>query len=305
MSDGNGLIQYQGDYDVIEYADKHDSGYGDRISSDDVRDVVNQSRRSRDVVEYDDSPSLREVVRRSKQQVQDRAEERAARELGPGQSLKRHFDTLPAGVRADIRALDTWRSYYEPVNWYTHLCHQNGTNLPAALKTVKALEDQWQADPSSAIASMCQRTGIDPRALAYIFYQRCYNPQAWAANQVSNAEYRRGAGDMSNMMIGNQMQSEIAAFSQANPDFEHFRADVIAELESGRIPNGGTYTQMLSQAYNNVLRAARGKAAAIAKGRAKHVGGAPSSNRRGGSAMGGSSTTDAIVEAINAQRGTV
>jgi hypothetical protein len=138
--------------------------------------------------------------------------------------------------------------------------------------------------------------------MAQIFWQRVFDPQAYAAQIVNNSSYRTGASHMATAA----QQSDIDAFMQANPNAQHFRTDMINALSTANFQGGVSNWQMLSWAYGEAVKnvQAREKVLARAKKAGKAVGGAPSAGRPSRSA-GGGSTTDAIVEAINAQRGTV
>jgi hypothetical protein len=72
-------------------------------------------------------------------------------------------------------------------------------------------------------------------------------------------------------------------FSGAPNDhaLEDFRQEISNELASGRIPDGIPFREMLEKSYAAVIKAARGKAAAIkAKGASKAVGGSPGTHSR-------------------------
>jgi hypothetical protein len=74
-----------------------------------------------------------------------------------------------------------------------------------------------------------------------------------------------------------------ASFSGGPNDhaLEDFRQEISNELASGRIPDGIPFREMLEKSYAAVIKAARGKAAAIkAKGASKAVGGSPGTHSR-------------------------
>jgi hypothetical protein len=199
-----------------------------------------------------------------------------------------------------VKDLAAWRDFGAPLAPFAELCQRNGTNIHTALAQYNRLENIFINDPAEGFVAICQRQGIDPRIMAQVFWQRVYDPQSYAARIVDNSSYRQGAANMA----GAAMNGDIQAFMKANPGAEHFRSDMINLLSYVNFPAGTSNWQMLSWAYDQAVKDARAKAAAVKKA-SKAFGGAPSASRSSRSTGGGSSTTDAIYEAINAQRGLV
>jgi hypothetical protein len=99
---------------------------------------------------------------------------------------------------------------------------------------------------------------------------------------------------------------------EANPGAKHFVDEMSSVISRTNFPAGTSNWQKLEWSYAQALKDARVKAATVnkAKKAGKAVGGAPSREnpavlRTSGSTGSGTSTTDAIRDAINAQRGTV
>jgi hypothetical protein len=284
--------------DLIEYNDSAVTQYED-VGSD-VREAYERHKGSRDVIEYDDSRPLGDVIRASVDHVKNKGELRARQQHGPGTSLNYHWDRLPAGVRSDVKELQQWRDFAAPLMPFAELCQRNGTNIYTALRQYNGLENIFIQDPCEGFVAICRRQGIDPQVMARAFWQRVFDPQSWAASRVNDSSYQTGASHMA----GAAMQADINAFMKANPGAEHFRADMVNLLSGVNFEAGVSNWQMLTWALGQAVKDARAKAAAVKKA-SKAVGGSPGSNRASRSTVGGSSTTDAILEAINAQRGLV
>jgi hypothetical protein len=161
-----------------------------------------------------------------------------------------------------------------------------------------SLHRHWDRLPRGVRADV--RKGIDPGIMARAFWQRVYDPHAWAAQKVNDASYLTGASHMADTARG----TDIDAFMKATPGAEHFREEMANLLSRVNFQAGTSNWQMLGWAYGEAVKNARAKAATVKKA-GKHVGGAPSAGRTRSNGSGNSSTTNAIVEAINAQRGTV
>jgi hypothetical protein len=283
------------DRELVEY-----DGDGELSVYDDISNAVDQHRRSTEIAEYDDSRSLGDVIRSSVDHSKNKQEIRARQTHGSGTGIKRHWDSLPASVRADVRDLSAWRDFGAPLAPYAELCQRNGTNLLAAVQGFNGLENMFLQDPVEAIMFVCRRKGLDPGVMARCFWQRVYDPQTWAAGRVNNLSYQTGATHMASAA----MNGDIVAFMKANPGAENFRDDMANILSRYNFPAGTSNWQMLEWSHAQAVKDARAKAAAVKKA-GKHVGGAPPVGRASRSSGGGSSTTDAIYEAIAAQRGTV
>jgi hypothetical protein len=287
--------------DLVEYDGGQLSQYED-VGSD-VREAFERHKSSTEVIEHDSSRSLGDVIRSAVNSVKNKGESRARQEHGSGASLERHWDRLPKGVKADVRDLAQWRDYYARFTPFAQLCQKNGTDLYTALTQYNRLENAMIADPVSGTMAIWDRLGLDRLVMVHAANQYIYDPQSWAAQQINNVSYQQGASNMA----GAAMNADISAFIKANPGAEHFRNEMAAQLSYVNFPAGTSNWQMLAWAYNEAVKDAGAKERVVAKAKraGKAVGGAPSSNRISGSTGGGSSTADAIREAINAQRGTV
>jgi hypothetical protein len=284
--------------DLVEYDGGQLSQYED-VGSD-VREAYERHKTSTEVIEYDDSRSLGDVIRSSVSNAKNKADWKAQREHGSGASLARHWDTLPRGVRADVKDLAQWRDFGAPLAPYEQLCRTNGTNLLNAVHGFNQLENMFLSDPVEAIMFVCQRKGLDPGVMARCFWQRVYDPQGWAAGRVNNLSYQTGAAHMESAA----RNADMAAYFRANPGAEHLRNEMADVLSRYSVPQGLSNWQMLDLAHAQALKDARAKAAAIKKA-SKAVGGSPPVGRGSGSSGSGNSTRDAILAAIDAQHGTV
>jgi hypothetical protein len=244
---------------------------------------------------------LSEVVRSAVEHSKSKQEWRARQQHGSGTGIKRHWDSLPASVRADVKDLAQWRDYYGRFTPFAELCQKNGTDLYTALRQYNWFENLCIQDPTEGIVAICQRLGIDPRIQAQALWQRVYDPQGWAAQKVNNSSYQTGASHMA----GAARVADANSFLEANPGARHLINEMSEVLSRSTFPPGASNWQKLEWSYAQALKDARAKAATVnkAKKAGKAVGGAPSYSSRGGSGSG-NSTRDAILEAINAQRGT-
>jgi hypothetical protein len=98
--------------------------------------------------------------------------------------------------------------------------------------------------------------------------------------------------------------ADANAFLAANPNANHFMDEMSSLISRTNFVAGTSNWQRLQWAYDQALKDARAKAAAVKKA-SKAVGGSPGSRGSRSSGSGGSSTTDAIIAAIDAQRGAV
>jgi hypothetical protein len=169
-------------------------------------------------MEHDDRRSLTDVVRGAVESSRNKADWKAQKEHGSGASLARHWDTLPRGVRADVRELAQWRDFGAPLARYDALCRTNGTNLLTAVHGFNQLENLFISDPVEAIMFVCQRKGLDPGIMARCFWQRVYDPQTWAAGRVNNLSYQTGASHMA----GAACTADANSFLEANPSAQPF-----------------------------------------------------------------------------------
>jgi hypothetical protein len=101
--------------------------------------------------------------------------------------------------------------------------------------------------------------------------------------------------------------ADAASFLEANPGAKHFVDEMTSLISYTNFPAGTSNWQKLAWAYNQAVKDAGAKERVVAKAikAGKAVGGAPSTSRTSGLNGSGNSTTDAIREAINAQRGAV
>ena len=250
----------------------------------------------------------------------------------PGFSVqsKADWDKLPEHVRADIAKreaeVDAGFKRYSGLGKYAQEAEKNGTTLQTAVDDYYAIEQGLRKDFLGGLEAICQRFGVDPRALTTAMGQRYglapgQQQQRQAAppqqQQIDPRQIEdRAVQRFREEMEGREINQQIAAFSAdtKNRYFENVKNDMALLLQNGKAGSlkeaydaacwlhPEIRTMLLkeqSAAPNNAAAATQARAAA------KAVGGAPSAgfNPSDKPAYNPNETTrDTIVAAVRAQK---
>jgi hypothetical protein len=291
MSGGGDLTAYQGD-DLAEMPE----GQLSEGPADTVQDI-------KDIVESMKEDQARGVRRGTsiehKRQTQGDA---FSRRIGLPKSFSEkaaaHWANLPRAVKGDVRKIeadrDGWRAAansWAPLMPFAKLCASNGTTLERALHEYNALENLFIRDPVEAVGQMCQRLGIDPRAMINAAIARLNNPGMYTPAPQQQQQQADPAAAAVNQMA-------------KDPRFPHFMQ--LRQRMSQLISNGAS--DNLAHAYMLAFNERSGKSNVVARARAaaKAVSGAPSSGHvPSGVGPASDSRRDIIRAAIAAQRGEI
>lgn len=197
------------------------------------------------------------------QQPADPAQQAAAAPAGPppGWSVaaKAAFETLPPAVKEAVAKRETEINQgfaklaeYKGLDPWVEMAREHGQDLPNVLKAYTEAENLLEQNFLGGINFLCQRYGVDPRAMAQAFLgghgqqqqpQQGGQPdpfvqklsaieqavqQLMGSQQQREAEYERQQNDA--------VMSEIERFAAnpANKFFENVRADMALLYQTGK-----------------------------------------------------------------------
>jgi hypothetical protein len=255
-------------------------------------------------------------------------------------ATKAIWDTLPESVKADIAKreaeVSTGFKSYEGLAPFAKLAESNGTTIQRALHEYNALENTFSQDPIKGVEAICQRLGVNPRALVNAMGHRygLAAPQSQQAPGNGQQQHNPGQAPQPPVdpaaiarQVYEQVQQEtssreltasVGAFSAnpANKYFENVRESMAALLsteQANSLKEAYDAACWLNPQVRAILLAEQAtkptqkSAGAVSQARAaaKAVSGAPASGSKpvAGSGDPNQSRRDLIREAVAAQRG--
>jgi hypothetical protein len=269
----------------------------------------------------------------------------------PGFSVasKEAWDQLPDSVKTDIAKRETEMNAgmqrYSGLGRYASEAERNGTTLQKAVDDYYAVEQSLRGDFIGGVEAICQRFGVDPRALSTAMQARyggaapqqadhgqqstqAPQPQAIdrnaiieAARAAARAEHEAARAADLEEQERRDTQTQISAFSSdpKNRFFENVRDDMATLMSAGKAQtlkeaydaacwlNPETRTILIREQATSANPAKAAAAVNQAKAAAKAVGGAPAPGFKP-AAPGHDpnlSLRDTIKAAMSAQRGAV
>ena len=259
------------------------------------------------------------------------ASEASAYRPPPGFSVasKTAWDQLPESVRADIakreEEVDAGFKRYTGLGRFAEEAERNGTTLQAAVADYHQVETGLRQNFLAGVEGICQRFGVDPRALASAMQARYGGqgeaqqgqPQERQPPQIDpRAIAQQAANEVRAELEAQRLKSEVEAF-EANPKnkfYANVRGDMASLINTGK-------AKTLEQAYEaacwlnpeirallikeqSSVQASKPNAAVQARAAAKAVGGAPAPGINTGQAKPKNlSIADSVDAAVNAQLG--
>jgi hypothetical protein len=248
------------------------------------------------------------------------------------------WDKLPDFVKADItkREADVASGFksYEGLSPFVKLAESNGTTIQRALHEYNTLENTFSQDPIKGVEAICQRLGVNPRALVNAMGHRyglapqqqqatgdgqqgpAPAPQAPPVDPAAIA--RQVYEQVQTETSSRELTASVEAFAAnpANKYFENVREPMAALISTGQANSlQAAYDAAcwLNPAVRAILLAEQAtkptqkSAGAVhqARAAAKAVSGAPASGSRpmSGSGDPNQSRRDLIKQAIAEQRG--
>lgn len=198
------------------------------------------------------------------QQPADPAQQAAAAPAGPppGWSVaaKAAFETLPPAVKEAVAKRETEINQgfaklaeYKGIDPWVEMARENGQDLPTVLKAYTEAENLLEQNFLGGINFLCQRYGVDPRAMAHAFLGGQQQPQQGqqpggqpdpyaqklsaieqAVQQLMGSQQQREAEFERQQNEAVMTEIERFAANPANKFFENVRADMALLYQTGK-----------------------------------------------------------------------
>jgi hypothetical protein len=128
---------------------------------------------------------------------------------------------------------------YEGLEEFAQEAQRNGTTIQSAVKDYAEAEKALRRDFAGGVEHICQKMGVDPRALVGELHQRYFGPNGNQHAAMAAQQHQQS-----------QIDRSIAEFAKdpKNGHFSELRMDMARLVASGRAND-------LKSAYNMALRA--------------------------------------------------
>lgn len=141
---------------------------------------------------------------------------------------------------------------FEGCEAYAKEARANGTTLANAVKDYAAIETAWRSHPVKGLAQICQRTGVNPVALAQAVLRQAQGQQQPQAQQYqAQQNYQAQAAHQQEYQ---RHSAAVEAAQRTMPFFDSLRPTMV-KIAQARRQDGSPLVNTVKEAYNMALKA--------------------------------------------------